>query len=92
MNRWAIAGAAVVALAAALLVARERVRQAAQGSATFVELVRAEVAKVTWPDRLQLRNATGVIIVFVVIVGVVIWVMDVILSRVFVQWLPGFLG
>lgn len=35
-----------------------------------------EVKKVTWPDWPQLKNATLVIIVFVLIVSVIIWLMD----------------
>ncbi len=36
-----------------------------------------EIKKVTWPDWAQLKNATLVIIVFVLIVAGIIWVMDV---------------
>ncbi|MBX6364353.1 MAG: preprotein translocase subunit SecE [Gemmatimonadetes bacterium] len=35
-----------------------------------------EIKKVTWPDWPQLKNATLVIIVFVLIVAVIIWIMD----------------
>lgn len=35
-----------------------------------------ELKKVTWPDFPQLKNATLVIIVFVIIVALIIWVMD----------------
>jgi preprotein translocase subunit SecE len=35
-----------------------------------------EIKKVTWPDWAQLKNATLVIIVFVLIVALVIWLMD----------------
>ena len=37
-----------------------------------------EVKKVTWPDWPQLKNATLVILVFIVIVSFVIWIMDVV--------------
>lgn len=36
----------------------------------------AELRKVTWPDYDQLKNATLVIIVFVILVSLVIWLMD----------------
>lgn len=36
-----------------------------------------ELKKVTWPDTPQLRNATFVILVFVVIVSAIIWLMDI---------------
>ena len=42
----------------------------------FVNEVVDELKKVTWPDFPQLKNATLVIIVFVVIVALIIWVMD----------------
>ncbi len=36
-----------------------------------------EVKKVTWPDWPQLKNATLVILVFIIIVSAIIWLMDV---------------
>jgi preprotein translocase subunit SecE len=42
----------------------------------FTAEVVDELKKVTWPDRGQLKNATLVIIVFVLIVSAIIWVMD----------------
>jgi preprotein translocase subunit SecE len=47
----------------------------------FSEVVE-ELKKVTWPDRDQLKNATLVIIVFVLIVSAIIWVMDLAVSGV----------
>jgi preprotein translocase subunit SecE len=35
-----------------------------------------ELKKVTWPDRAQLRNATLVVIVFVIVIAIIIWLMD----------------
>ena len=43
----------------------------------FVAEVVDELKKVTWPDFTQLKNATLVIIVFVIIVALVIWIMDI---------------
>jgi len=43
----------------------------------FTAEVLDELKKVTWPDMPQLRSATGVIIVFVVIVALIILLMDV---------------
>jgi preprotein translocase subunit SecE len=45
-------------------------------SRDFVRETLDELKKVTWPDFPQLKNATLVIIVFVVIVALIIWVMD----------------
>jgi preprotein translocase subunit SecE len=42
----------------------------------FMAEVPVEMKKVTWPDWEQLRNATGVIIVFVLIVAAIIGAMD----------------
>ncbi len=41
-----------------------------------------EVKKVTWPDWAQLKNATLVILVFIIIVSAIIWVMDVVTRNV----------
>ena len=78
----------VVALMAALVVWREQVKGMARATGVFVGEVNGEVRKVTWPDRQQLKNATGVIILFVVIVAILIGVMDVILQLIFTTWLP----
>ena len=42
----------------------------------FVEEVQVEMRRVTWPDREQLRNATLVILVFVMILATIIGLMD----------------
>ena len=77
---------------AALAVWRERVKVLARGTATFVTEVQAEVKKVTWPDREQLKNATLVIIGFVLLMALIIGVMDVVLQWIFVSALPKVLG
>lgn len=46
----------------------------------FVEDVQSEMKRVTWPDREQLRNATAVILVFVVILAIIIGAMDAVFS------------
>jgi preprotein translocase subunit SecE len=43
----------------------------------FLEESWAELRKVTWPDYEQLKNATLVVLLFVVLISVVIWLMDV---------------
>ncbi len=43
---------------------------------TFAEECVAEMGKVTWPDREQLRNATWVVILFTILISAVIWLMD----------------
>lgn len=91
---WVTIVIAVLLLAtlAALAVWRERVKVLARGTATFVTEVQAEVKKVTWPDREQLKNATLVIIGFVLLMSLVIGVMDIVLQWIFVSALPKVLG
>ena len=48
-----------------------------QGARTFVEESWIELRKVTWPDYPQLKNATLVVLVFVMGISLVIWLMDV---------------
>jgi preprotein translocase subunit SecE len=48
----------------------------------FAEDVQAEMRRVTWPDWEQLRNATLVILVFVLILAGIIGAMDGIFSFV----------
>ena len=47
-----------------------------QSAKSFVEESWAELQKVTWPDYEQLKNATLVVIAFVVAIATVIWLMD----------------
>ena len=83
---------AALAAAAALVVWREQVKGLARGTAGFAGEVKAEVKKVTWPDRQQLKNATLVIIGFVLVMAVVIGLMDIVLQAIFVTALPRWLG
>ncbi len=48
----------------------------------FIEDVQSEVKRVTWPDQIQVRNATGVILVFVFILAIIIGAMDAVFSSV----------
>lgn len=48
----------------------------------FVGSVPAEMRRVTWPDWEQLRNATGVIIVFVLVVAGIIGLMDLVFRQI----------
>lgn len=42
----------------------------------FAEGVQVEMRRVTWPDGEQLRNATAVVLVFVIILAAIIGLMD----------------
>ena len=57
---------------------------------TFYQDVMAELRKVTWPDRPQLQQATVQIIVFVLLLGAVIALVDVTLQALVVR-LPALL-
>lgn len=50
--------------------------QKLQETQTFVEECWEELQKVTWPDYDQLKNATLVVIAFVIVVSAIIWTMD----------------
>ncbi len=57
----------------------------------WVEEVQVEMRRVTWPDREQLRNATIVILIFVMILAIIIGIMDTTFSWL-VRTIVGFLG
>lgn len=57
----------------------------------FLGDVRTELEKVTWPDWPQLKNSTGVIIAFVVVLAIIIFAMDQV-STLLVQVLDSLLG
>ncbi len=59
---------------------RERMADTIRSSRDFLGDVRTEMQKVTWPDTPQLKNSTFVIVVFVVVLGVLIFGMDAIVS------------
>ena len=58
----------------------------------FLQEVRNEMRKVTWPDRAQLRQATIAIIVFVLVIAGFIAILDVILQAVLVRGIPALFG
>jgi preprotein translocase subunit SecE len=72
----------VLAAMVALVVWRERVKEQGAGLLTFLSDVMSEVKKITWPSRDDLRKATMVILLFVVVVALIIGTMDIVL-----QWL-----
>lgn len=51
----------------------------------FMDECVAEMQKVTWPDRDQLRNATWVVVLFTILISAVIWVMDIISRTLIVE-------
>jgi preprotein translocase subunit SecE len=55
---------------------------------TFYHGVVAEMKKVTWPDRGQVRQATIQIIVFVLLIGAMISVLDLVLQGLLIKGIP----
>jgi preprotein translocase subunit SecE len=55
---------------------------------TFYHEVVAEMRKVTWPDREQLKDTTIKIIIFVLFIGAILGVLDVLLQLILVQGIP----
>jgi preprotein translocase subunit SecE len=51
----------------------------------FLRDVRAEIGKVTWPSREEIRKATTVIVIFVTALGLLIGLMDAILQLLLVR-------
>lgn len=54
----------------------------------FYHDVVAELKRVTWPDRMQIRSGTIGIIIFILIVGLIITFMDTLLQLVLVRLIP----
>ena len=57
----------------------------------FIEESWAELKKVTWPDYEQLKNATVVVLVFLVLISATIWVMDLVV-RTIIDLIMGIFG
>ena len=64
----------------------------AQRLVTFYQEVVAEMRKVTWPDRTQVRQLSIGVIILSLFIGAVIAVMDVIFQAIFVRGLPSLIG
>jgi preprotein translocase subunit SecE len=54
----------------------------------FYHEVVAEMRKVTWPDREQLKDTTIKIIIFVLFIGAILGILDVLLQLILVQGIP----
>ena len=64
----------------------------AQRLVTFYQEVVAEMKKVTWPDRTQIRQLSIGVIVLSLFIGAVIALMDLIFQAIFVRGLPNLVG
>ncbi len=84
----------VVALAAtmSLVFWRRPVFAAAQRSAAYIREVRGEVKKVTWPSVEELKKSTVVIVIFVIIIGLIIGLMDWLFSILLISFVGRLFG
>ena len=64
----------------------------AQRVVTFYQEVVAEMRKVTWPDRQQVRQLSIGVIILSLFIGAVIALMDLVFQGIFVRALPSLLG
>jgi preprotein translocase subunit SecE len=65
-----------------------KVVAAVRGIPAFYHAVMAEMKKVTWPEIPDVRRATSAILIFVLLIGLCIWIMDVVLQQVLVNLVP----
>jgi preprotein translocase subunit SecE len=68
------------------------VKRAFVGTIEFYHQVIAELKKVTWPDKTQVRQLSIGVIVISLFVGGVIAIIDVVLQQVLVRWIPALFG
>ena len=57
-------------------------------AANFYQEVVAEMRKVTWPDREQLKDTTIKIIIFVLFIGALLAIIDILLNLILVKGIP----
>ena len=65
-----------------------RSRSFVRGVVGFYNDVVAEMRKVTWPERPDVQKATIAIIIFVLLIGLVIFLLDLVLQGVLVRLIP----
>ena len=58
----------------------------------FYHGVMAEMKKVTWPDMQQVRSATIAIIIFVMLLGLFITILDFILQGILIKAIPSLIS
>lgn len=58
----------------------------------FYQEVVAEMKKVTWPDKTQVRQLSIGVIVLSLFIGAVIALMDLVFQAIFVRGLPSLIG
>jgi preprotein translocase subunit SecE len=58
----------------------------------YISEVVAEMRRVTWPDKAQIRQLSIGVVVLSLVIGGIIGIIDVILQNVLVQWIPRLFG
>jgi preprotein translocase subunit SecE len=80
----------ILAVVGTVLAAAFIAAQTARGRALvgFARETQIEVRKVVWPSRQETIQTTGVVILIVVIMAILLWLLDMLLSG-FTRWLIG---
>jgi preprotein translocase subunit SecE len=58
----------------------------------YVSEVIAEMRRVTWPDKGQIRQLSIGVVVLSLVIGGVIAIIDLVLQNVLVRWIPALFG
>ena len=61
---------------------------AVRGVPSFYQAVMVEMRKVTWPEIVDVRRATIAIIIFVLVLGMLIYILDLLLQGLLGQLIP----
>ena len=59
-----------------------------RGIPSFYQAVMLEMKKVTWPEIVDVRRATVAIIIFVLLLGLFIWMLDTALGAILGKLIP----
>ncbi len=59
---------------------------------TLYQEIVVEMKKVTWPDVGQIRQLSIGVIILSLLIGIIIWLMDLVLQQVLVRWIPSLFG
>lgn len=56
-----------------------------RGGRDFLAAVRAELGKVTWPTKDELLKATRMVVIFTAVVGVILGILDLVLTKLLID-------
>ncbi|GEM_PF-337987 len=69
-----------------------RISAYVQGLPTAYRNVMAEMRRVTWPGREEIRKLSIGVILLSLGIGAIIWIIDTVLQTVLVRWIPLLFG